>query len=157
MKSALKTLTRIQKFQIDEQRKILSELQEKQDILQAQLEQLNRDFEQEKEFARNNAGVGDFGAYVKRYMQQRENLEMQIAVLEKKIEHERDVMADMFKEQKTYEIVDDQRTKRAAKEEEQKMQKVLDEIGTNSFLKNHKKIVQATLLRICRALPDVLL
>ena len=148
MKSALKTLTRIQKFQIDEQRKILSELQEKQDILQAQLEQLNRDFEQEKEFARNNAGVGDFGAYVKRYMQQRENLEMQVAVLEKKIEHERDVMADMFKEQKTYEIVDDQRTKRAAKEEEQKMQKVLDEIGTNSFL---------TLLRICRALPDVLL
>ena len=139
MKSALKTLTRIQKFQIDEQRKILSELQENQDILQAQLEQLNRDFEQEKEFARNNAGVGDFGAYVKRYMQQRENLEMQIAVLEKKIEHERDVMADMFKEQKTYEIVDDQRTKRAAKEEEQKMQKVLDEIGTNSFLKNHKK------------------
>lgn len=139
MKSALKTLTRIQKFQIDEQRKILSELLEKQDILQAQLEQLNRDFEQEKEFARNNAGVGDFGAYVKRYMQQRENLEMQIAVLEKKIEHERDVMADMFKEQKTYEIVDDQRTKRAAKEEEQKMQKVLDEIGTNSFLKNHKK------------------
>ena len=139
MKSALKTLTRIQKFQIDEQRKILSELPEKQDILQAQLEQLNRDFEQEKEFARNNAGVGDFGAYVKRYMQQRENLEMQIAVLEKKIEHERDVMADMFEEQKTYEIVDDQRTKRAAKEEEQKMQKVLDEIGTNSFLKNHKK------------------
>ena len=139
MKSALKTLTRIQKFQIDEQRRILSELQEKQDILQAQLEQLNRDFEQEKEFARNNAGVGDFGAYVKRYMQQRENLEMQVAVLEKKIEHERDVMADMFKEQKTYEIVDDQRTKRAAKEEEQKMQKVLDEIGTNSFLKNHKK------------------
>lgn len=139
MKNALKTLTRIQKFQIDEQRKILSELQEKQDILQAQLEQLNRDFEQEKEFARNNAGVGDFGAYIKRYMQQRENLEMQIAVLEKKIEHERDVMADMFKEQKTYEIVDDQRTKRAAKEEEQKMQKVLDEIGTNSFLKNHKK------------------
>ena len=139
MKSALKTLTRIQKFQIDEQRKILSELQEKQDILQAQLEQLNRDFEQEKEFARNNAGVGDFGAYVKRYMQQRENLEMQVAVLEKKIEHERDVMADMFKEQKTYEIVDDQRTKRAAKEEEQKMQKVIDEIGTNSFLKNHKK------------------
>ena len=139
MKSALKTLTRIQKFQIDEQRMIVSELQEKQDILQAQLEQLNRDFGQVKEFARNNAGVGDFGAYVKRYMQQRENLEMQIAVLEKKIEHERDVMADMFKEQKTYEIVDDQRTKRAAKEEEQKMQKVLDEIGTNSFLENHKK------------------
>ena len=138
MKSALKTLTRIQKFQIDEQRKILSELQEKQDILQAQLEQLNRDFEQEKEFARNNAGVGDFGAYVKRYMQQRENLEMQIAVLEKKIEHERDVMADMFKEQKTYEIVDRQRKEALAKEEDLKSQKMLDEIGTNAYIKRNK-------------------
>ena len=64
---------------------------------------------------------------------------MHVAVLKNKIEPERNLMADMFKEQKTYEIVDDQRTKRAAKEEEQKMQKVLDEIGTNSFLKNHKK------------------
>ena len=139
MADPLKTLNRIQKFHIDEQRKILNDLLKQQDILQEQLTQLNEAFEREKEFARTNAGVGDFGAYVKRYMQQRENLEMQIAVLEKKIEHERDVMADMFKEQKTYEIVDDQRTKRAAKEEEQKMQKVLDEIGTNSFLKNHKK------------------
>ena len=37
MKSALKTLTRIQKFQIDEQRKILSELQEKPFISVAEL------------------------------------------------------------------------------------------------------------------------
>ncbi len=138
MKNSLKVLNRIQKFNIDEQRKILAELMNRQDILNAQLEQLNQSFEQEKEFARNNSGMGDFGAYIKRYMQQREQLESQISVLEAKIEHERDVMADMFKEQKTYEIVDRQRTERIEKEEELKTQKTLDEIGTNTYIKNNK-------------------
>lgn len=138
MKNSLQTLNRIQKFNIDEQRKILADLLNQQDILQAQLEQLNEAFEQEKEFARVNSGLGDFGAYVKRYMQQREDLEMKIAVLDKRIEQEREVMADMFKEQKTYEIVDRQRAERAEKEENDKEQKMLDEIGTNSFLKFHR-------------------
>lgn len=139
MKNSLQTLNRIQKFNIDEQRKLLAELVSRQDILYAQLKQLQEAFEQEKEFARTNSGLGDFGAYVKRYLQQRENLEGQIAVLEAKIEHERDVMADMFKEQKTYEIVDRQRQERAEKEAGEKEQKMLDEIGTNSFLKTRKQ------------------
>lgn len=139
MKNSLQTLSRIQKFNIDGHRKILAELVNKQDILKEQLEQLNRSFEEEKEFARTNSTVGDFGAYVKRYMQQREQLEMQIAALEKQIEQERDLIADMFKEQKTYEIVDQRRADRAQKEEEQKTQKVLDEIGTNAYIKNNKQ------------------
>ena len=49
---------------------------------------------------------------------------MQIAVW-KEIEHERDVMADMFKEQRHTRLSNDQRTKRAAKEEEQKCRKFL--------------------------------
>lgn len=139
MKNSLQTLNRIQKFNIDEQRKLLAELINQQDILYAQLRQLQEAFEQEKEFARTNSSLGDFGAYVKRYLQQRENLEGQIAVLEAKIEHERDVMADMFKEQKTYEIVDRQRQERAEKEAGEKEQKMLDEIGTNGFLKTRKQ------------------
>ena len=138
MKNSLQVLNRIQKFNIDEQRKILADLVNRQDVLQAQLEQLNQAFEQEKEFARSNSGMGDFGAYVKRYMQQREKLESQIAALDAKIEHERDVMADMFKEQKTYEIVDRQRAERREKEDELKTQKALDEIGTNTYIKNNK-------------------
>ena len=45
MKTSLQTLTRIQKFKIDEQRKILVEYQNKEDELQQRLDQLNRDFE----------------------------------------------------------------------------------------------------------------
>ena len=55
-----------------------------------------------------------------------------------KIEQIRDVISDMFKEQKTYEIVDKNRAAAQQKDEEQKMQKTLDEIGTNAYIKHHK-------------------
>jgi len=139
MKDSLQTLNRIQKFNIDEQRKVLAELSNRQDMLLADLEHLNEAFEHEKEFAAVNIGMGDFGAYTKRYLQQKAELEGQIAALEKQIEHERDIMADMFKEQKTYEIVGRKRKERREAEEELKTQKELDEIGTNSYIKHHRE------------------
>ena len=43
----------------------------------------------------------------------------------------------MFKEQKTYEIIDKNRQEKAQHEEDLKIQKQLDEIGTNSYIKKH--------------------
>ena len=45
----------------------------------------------------------------------------------------------MFKEQKTYEIVDKNRQEKELKEEELKAQKLLDEIGTNTYIKRNKE------------------
>lgn len=44
----------------------------------------------------------------------------------------------MFKEQKTYEIVDRRRKEAEEKELSDKEQKMLDEIGTNAYIKKHK-------------------
>ena len=44
----------------------------------------------------------------------------------------------MFKEQKTFEIVDKRRQEQANKELSEKEQKTLDEIGTNTYIKNHQ-------------------
>ena len=85
MKTSLQTLTRIQKFKIDEQRKILVEYQNKEDELQQRLDQLNRDFENEKKTSREIGLAADFGAYVKRYLKIRESLENQLAAIRKKI------------------------------------------------------------------------
>ena len=123
MKSSLKTLARIQKFNIDEQRKKLNEQLAAEEKIVAGLQHLAEQFEAEKAFAREHENVGDFGAYVRRYLEQKEI---------------RDVIADMFKEQKTYEIVDKNREERAAKEEEHKTQQTLDEIGTNNYIKHQK-------------------
>lgn len=139
MKSSLQTLTRIQKFKIDEQRKILVEFQNQEETLQHRLDTLNQEFEQEKKTSLKLGLVGDFGAYVKRYLNTKESLENQLAAVRQKIEEIREIIADMFKEQKTYEIVDRERKKREEKEFSDKEQKMLDEIGTNTYIKKHKE------------------
>ena len=139
MKSSLQTLTRIQKFQIDEQRKILNGCLAEEEELVAGLSELNRQFSEQKRFAQDNPGVGDFGTYTRRYLQEREAFETKIAAVRRKIEEIRDIIADLFKEQKTYEIVDENRRKRTEKEENAKEQKTLDEIGTNNFIRNKNK------------------
>lgn len=138
MKTSLQTLQRIQKFNIDEQRKILADLQSREEQLQNNLNKLNAEYERELDFASKNPGVGDFGAYTQRYLQYREAFEAQLAALRTEIEKVRDKISDMFKEQKTYEIVDTNRQKRREKEEAAKDQKTLDEIGTNAYIKRRK-------------------
>lgn len=138
MKSSLKTLTRIQKFSIDEQRKKLVEWQTREEKAIQAIKKLNDDFAAEKEFASQNPGLGDFGAYTKRYIKKREAKESELGVIRRKIAEIRDIIADMFKEQKTYEIVDQNRAAREQKEIDNKNQKMLDEIGTNTYIKKHK-------------------
>lgn len=83
---------------------------------------------------------GDFGAYTKRYLQYREAFERQLAAVRTEIEKVRDKnRPTMFKEQKTFEIVDDNRQKRREKENNAKEQKTLDEIGTNAYIKRKKQ------------------
>ena len=80
----------------------------------------------------------DFGTYTKHYLQTKAELEDQLNMIRKKIEEIRDIIADMFKEQKTFEIVDKRRQEQANKELSEKEQKTLDEIGTNTYIKNHQ-------------------
>lgn len=139
MKNSLQTLTRIQKFQIDEQRKILNDYLAKEGKILNDLKRMFLEYEKEKEFAAKQGYVGDFGAYTKRWMQYKEALEQALEDVRRKIAEVRDIISDMFKEQKTYEIVDKNRKEREIKEEELKSQKMLDEIGTNAYIKRNKK------------------
>lgn len=138
MKSSLQTLTRIQKFQIDEQRKILNDYLSKEEKILKDLKRMFLEYEHEKDFARKQGYVGDFGAYTKRWLQYKEALEQALEQVRVKIAEIRDIISDMFKEQKTYEIVDRNRTEREIKEEDLKNQKLLDEIGTNAYIKRNK-------------------
>ena len=138
MKSSLKTLSRIQKVAIDEQRKLLVEQLEIEEKLNNAIKQLEQELENEKKFSAENPEVGDFGAYFKRYQKMRQQLDDALAQTEKRIEELRDIISDMFKTQKTYDIVDERHIQRLQKEEADKEQKMLDEIGTNNYITTHK-------------------
>ncbi len=138
MSKSLKTLSRIQKFQIDEQRKLLAEKQDEETAVLNNIRQLEARYEQEKQFAAQNPGVGDFGLYTKRYLELRRGEEEHLRRVRAEIEAIRDKISEMFKEQSPDEIVERSRTAAERREQEQKEQKQLDEIGTNAYIKHHK-------------------
>lgn len=138
MANSLKVLQRIKKMELDDQRRVLMNKLEAQEVCKKNLKSLNEDYEKEKNFAQANPLVGDFGIYTKIYLEKKKSIEQQIAELEEEIAQIRDIMADMFKEQKTYSIIDDIRQKAKQKEENATEQKLLDEVGTNAYIKKHQ-------------------
>ena len=139
MSKSLKTLSRIQKFNIDEQRKKLAEKMDEEAAVIENIRQLDARYEEEKVFAGKNPGVGDFGLFTKRYLRLRRQEEERLRRVKQEIEAIRDKISEMFKEQKTFEIIDEHRTAAERYENEQKEQKMLDEIGTNAYIKKHEE------------------
>ena len=79
MKDSLKTLERVKKFEIDEQRRVLMQKLEREESLQKTLKNLIEEYEREKEFVSQNPTICDFGAYTEQYLKKRRALEKQIA------------------------------------------------------------------------------
>ena len=137
MKNSLKTLGRVKKFEIDEQRKILATYLDKEDNILKFIQRLSAEFEKEKKFSEENPMLGQFGHYLKRYLETKNILDAQLREVRIKIVEIRDIIVDMFKEQKTYDIVDKRREEALIKEIDLKNQSMLDEIGTNSYIRKH--------------------
>ena len=70
-------------------------------------------------------------------MEIRQEQEERLFLVRVQIEEIRDKISEMFKEQKTFDIIDREREKAKRREFEQKEQKLLDEVGTNAYIKKH--------------------
>ena len=139
MRDSLKTLGRSKKFELDEQQRLLDVGLEREEALSKELSNLMEKYANEIAFVAENPGICDFGLYTDQYLKKRREKEKQIDATRQKIDAIRDVMSDIFKEQKTYEIVDDNRRKRRQKEIDALEQKMLDEIGTDAYIKRHQE------------------
>ena len=140
MANSLKSLSRVQKFNIDILRKKLNAFLFEEDRLIRSLASLESELAQEKKFSDGNSeAMRSFGSYMKRYLKTKENLEANLAELRKQIDETKDAIIELYKEQKTYDIVDESRQRRKLKEEDAREQSMLDEIGTNTYIKQKKK------------------
>ncbi len=137
MKNALKTLSRIKKNAIDELRKTLGNFFEVESQIQKAIDCLEKEYIKEKEVAKTMDVKYDFGAYTKYYIQKKEELNNALLEIKQQINILQDKITDEFKEQKTFDIVDENRTKAMIKENEIKTQKMLDEIATNSYIRRN--------------------
>ena len=138
MKSPYVTLSRIKKFELDEKKRLLAAELEQEEIHVKKLQNLNENYAREKEFASTHPELCDFGLYTEQYLKKKRALERQIETIRRRIEALRDEMSAIFKDQKTYDIVEENHQKQAQKEAEAQEQKMLDEVGTNAYIKKHQ-------------------
>lgn len=126
----LDTLIRLARFDVDERRRDLALLLEREDAVRAQIAGLEADVARERALAEATPELAaSFGAYAARVRERRAAMEQELATLEPVIDHARDRLAEAYEEQKKIEITRDRRLEAEAAEENRREQQVLDEIG----------------------------
>jgi len=138
MADSLKVLQRIKKMELDDLRRVLMNELSKREQVNKKLQELVAEYEREKAFVAENPLICDFGVYTERFLKKKQVLEKNIAELDIQIEALREQIGDIFKEQKTYNIVAERRKKEGRKKADMVEQKLLDEVGTNAYIKQHK-------------------
>jgi len=132
--SAVESLVRLHRWQLDERRRQLADL----DLL---AEKLRREKARlaEEETAEQQAAAASleaataYGSFARALIDRRQKIEQSIIAVEQQIASAREALAEAFQETKRYEIALANRTAQRRKRIEQKQQRTLDEIGTDAY------------------------
>jgi flagellar export protein FliJ len=124
------TLIRLKKFQVDEKRRKVAQIEG----MIAEFERMAADLEREIRAEQDRAGIHDPGhfaypTYAKAAMQRRENLQRSADDLKIQLEDAKLALAEAFEEMKKVELLDERDQQREREEDEAREQAELDAIG----------------------------
>jgi flagellar protein FliJ len=124
------TLIRLKKFQVDERRRKVAQIEG----MIAEFERMANDLEREIKAEQDRAGIHDPGhfaypTYAKAAMQRRENLQRSADDLKVQLESATDALAEAFEEMKKVELLDERDQARVRDEEDAREQADLDAIA----------------------------
>jgi flagellar export protein FliJ len=124
------TLIRLKKFQVDEKRRRVSQIEG----MIAEFDRIAGDLEREIKSEQDRAGIHDPGhfaypTYAKAAMQRRENLKRSAAELRTQLDDARAALGEAFEELKKVELLDERDQARERADEEAREQAELDAIG----------------------------
>jgi flagellar export protein FliJ len=124
------TLIRLKKFQVDEKRRKVAQIEG----MIAEFERMGTDLEREIRAEQDRAGIHDPGhfaypTYAKAAMQRRENLQRSADDLKIQLEDAKLALAEAFEEMKKVELLDERDQLREREDEEAREQAELDAIG----------------------------
>jgi flagellar biosynthesis chaperone FliJ len=130
MKKTLATLIKLQKSYVDEQRLHLAKLQDMLDAIVLRIAQLEIEKARELVAAEDNPeAAATYGAFLKRISAKGRELEKERQAATHAVEIARAKLAELFEEQKRYEIAEAARIEAEAKEERRRERIDLDEVG----------------------------
>jgi flagellar export protein FliJ len=124
------TLIRLKKFQVDERRRKVAQIEG----MIAEFERMAGDLEREIKTEQDRAGIHDPGhfaypTYAKAAMQRRENLQRSADDLKIQLETATGALAEAFEDMKKIELLDERDQMREREEENAREQAELDAIG----------------------------
>jgi flagellar export protein FliJ len=124
------TLIRLKKFQVDEKRRKVAQIE----AMIAEFERIATDLDREIKTEQDRAGIHDpahfaYPTYAKAAMQRRENLKRSADELKGQHDDAKLALAEAFEELKKVELLDERDQARAREEENAREQADLDSIG----------------------------
>src|ERR1700761_3235456 len=132
--SSLDILIKLHRFQLDEQRRHVTECETLGERLRAELKRLDEEAVEEQETARNSLEASyTFNGYACALIERRKKLMQSIEETEEQIARARAALADAFAEVKRYEIAAANRLLAKHKRLDQINQAQLDEVALTGF------------------------
>jgi len=139
----LKTLVKLQKTKVDEQRIVLLKVQTILDEIIISIENLEKDKKKQEELLHKEPEVGmTYADYLNQYINKKEHLHKKKESTQYAVDLARNQLAELFEEQKRYEIALQKRIDEAKQEEQRKERLYLDEVGSTSFLRKKKERIK---------------
>jgi flagellar FliJ protein len=137
----LKTLVRLNEWEVDERQRRLGELLRLVESLEKQIEALRAELahEQQVAIASPDQAAFLFGNYVFTVIARRNWINDSIAKAEVEVEGAREQLRDAYRDLKKFEILKESGEKRENAELERKERIDLDEVGLQSFRERSKK------------------
>ena len=137
--SAIEKLIRFHKFDLDEKRRYLRELEEKEAYIQEAIDAIDQEVQSEQAFSRVEANFASYyGTYVTRTKACREALVEELSKAHEIVEEVRETVVQAFEELKKYEITKDQQDHWAYLEEERQTKIELDEMALITHQRQEK-------------------
>lgn len=124
------TLIRLKKFQVDEKRRRVAQIE----AMIADFERMAHDLEREIQVEQDKAGIHDPGhyaypTYAKAAMTRRDNLKRSADELKEQLDEAKDALAEAFEELKKVELLDERDQLRERSADDAREQAELDRIG----------------------------
>jgi flagellar export protein FliJ len=132
----LKTLIRLKKDEVDELKKQLAEMENRQQVLKDEHRDLGLALEREAEFASNfPESLQAFADFTKKTLKRQEALMHTIEAMQKAIDKKRDELQEAFGELKKFEIVLEQRQLALFEEAKKRESKLMDDVAIRGFMR----------------------
>lgn len=137
---ALATLLRVHRLRLDEQGRVMQDLQALKSQIESEIVRLENDLRAEQDTARQSTVASfAFAAYSARNREQRERLRASLADIDAKIEVARDALAAIFRELKTIENVQAGLERRRLAVVQRTEQAAMDAVALGMFRQRHAK------------------